>query len=121
MASGEVPIPHRVSAAAVNHSIFGIVLKLQLLGVPGMSMHVASLVAWVYTAAIVAPIVWLTPVCGSPRAGVALARDHSTRRFIARSRRMSTLVAPVWMLALLAIAVAGSAVACVSRRGSQRP
>lgn len=45
-------------AIAVNHSIFGIVVKLHALGVPGMSFGTASLVAWVYTALAVG-VAWV--------------------------------------------------------------
>lgn len=45
-------------AIAVNHSVFGIVVKLHALDVPGMSFKTASLVAWVYTAFVVG-VAWL--------------------------------------------------------------
>jgi len=68
-------------AIAVNHSVFGIVIKLHAIGVPGMSFHVAGIVAWVYTLVIL------------------LMAYHAGRR--ATTNRLHTAV--VW-LALLQLA-----------------
>jgi hypothetical protein len=62
-----------VPAIAANHSIFGIVLKLRVLGVPGMTFSVAAAVAWVFTLVAAA----ITFVLG--RAG---ARDRGSEALV---------------------------------------
>ena len=56
LASGEAfPMLKNVPfAVAINHSIFGVPLKLGLAGAPGMSFAVAAGVTWFYTAALAA-------------------------------------------------------------------
>lgn len=53
LSSGEAfPMLQVPFAVAINQSVYGVPLKLGLLGVPGMSFGVAGLVAWVYTLAV---------------------------------------------------------------------
>lgn len=41
-------------AIAASHAIFGLVQKLALLGVAGMSLHTAVMASWLYTFALIA-------------------------------------------------------------------
>lgn len=55
LSSGEAfGMLEKPAAIALNHSIAGMVLKLRLLGVAGVSVAQASSAAWVYTLALVA-------------------------------------------------------------------
>src|SRR5262249_54063960 len=93
-------------AIAVNHSIFGIILKLRYLHAPGMTIGCAGWVAWAYTAAIVA----FAPACGrrsrKDRLGEALLwllllQLGTLRSPIAPD--LYGLFIPAWMLSLLAV------------------
>ena len=57
--SGEAfPGLSRPPALAINQSIPGLVFKLGLFGVPNMGFAAARVVGWIYTAILVAAIVW---------------------------------------------------------------
>jgi alpha-1,2-mannosyltransferase len=47
------------AAMAINYSVPGLVFKLHLFGVPGMSFGAAKLVGWIYTLVATAVIVWV--------------------------------------------------------------
>lgn len=66
--SGEAfPGLFRPEALAINESIPGIVFKLQLFGVEGMSLPESRLVGWIYTAVLIATIIRLARRDGDRR------------------------------------------------------
>jgi hypothetical protein len=61
LVGGEAFPAFRIPAAiAINHSVPGLVFKLKLFGVPGMSFGAAKIVGWAYTLVVV----WLTIAAG---------------------------------------------------------
>lgn len=85
MSSGEAfPMLWRLpSAAAVNHSAFGLVIKLHHLGVSWATNGVASAVAWVYTLVV-----------------LALAWAFARRRELSALASAQGWIALVWLAAL---------------------
>lgn len=59
-------------AIAASHAIFGLVQKLALLGVAGMSLHTAALASWLFTLALV----------GFAALGARAAADPSSRAVV---------------------------------------
>lgn len=109
LVSGEAfPAFRRPAAMAINCSIPGLVFKLQLFGVPGISFGVAKIVGWLYTLVAVAvtilaglrplrdrekPLVWMAVLI------LATLRSPFLPQIYA-------VLPPLWLLTLLA---AGSA------------
>jgi len=103
--SGEAfPAFRRPAAAAVNFSIPGVVFKLKLFGVPGMSFGVAKIVGWAYTLVILAVIVF---------AGLRTLSDREKPLVWMAILILATLrsplipqayaaIPPLWLLTLLA-------------------
>jgi hypothetical protein len=103
--SGEAfPAFRSPSAIAINLSVPGVVFKLQLFGVPGMSFGACKIVGWVWTLVLVAatislarrtlrddekPLVWLTILFLATLRSPFLPQAYGG-------------FAPLWMLALLA-------------------
>jgi alpha-1,2-mannosyltransferase len=60
LVSGEAfPGLFRPEAIAINESVPGVVFKLGLFGVPGMSFEAAKIVGWIYTVVVVAATAWM--------------------------------------------------------------
>lgn len=98
-------------ATAVNHSIFGLVFKLRLAGVPGMTVGLAGALAWLYTAAVVA-FAWARgrrQAGTGGRLGEAILWLLLLQLGALRSPFLPdvyALVLPAWLLVLLAIRAA---------------
>lgn len=93
-----------VPAIAVNHSIFGLVLKLHVLGVPGMTFGAASAVAWVFTVVAVAIAFVLGRAGARDRNGEALAWLGILQVAALRSPFVPdvyAVLAPIWIATLL--------------------
>jgi hypothetical protein len=97
-------------ATALNHSIFGIVIKLKVLAhVPGMTTRLAGWVAWVYTAAIGAFAFLRARRPQTDRLGEALFWLVLLQLAALRSPFTPNLYAlfmPVWIMTLLAVRAA---------------
>lgn len=93
-----------VPAIAVNHSIFGIVIKLRAAGVPGMTFGLASKIAWGYSLVAVA-VAWIVGRSGvRDRAGEALVWLGLLQVATLRSPfapDVYAVLAPTWIIALL--------------------
>ena len=90
-------------AIAANHAVYGLVQKLSLLGVPGMSQGTAAAVSWLYTAVLVA-VAALGARASSerlPRALVWLTLLHLGSLRSPFTPDVYALFPPVWILVLL--------------------
>jgi hypothetical protein len=93
-------------AIAVNHSVFGIVIKLHAIGVPGMSFHVAGLVAWLYTVGIVVLAYRLGRRATADRLHTALVWLALLQLAALRSPftpDVYAVLGPLWMISLLVV------------------
>jgi hypothetical protein len=91
-----------------NASIYGIVIKLRELGVPGMSHGLARAVSWVYTAVLV----WFAWLASRPRDRLRTAQAWVALLFLAslRSPLAPTaygVVPALWLLTLLCAEIRG--------------
>lgn len=94
-----------VPAIAVNHSIFGIVIKLRAAGIAGMTFGLASKLAWVYSLVAVA-IAWIAGRSHPERDRGAEALVWLALLQVATLRSpfvpdAYALIAPLWIIALL--------------------
>ena len=93
-------------AIAANHSIFGIVIKLHALGLPGMTFGVAGIVAWVYTLVAVAVAFVLGRAAPRDRLDEALVWLGLLQLAALRSPFTPdayAVLGPIWIAALLAV------------------
>jgi hypothetical protein len=103
--SGEAfPAFRNPAAVAINLSIPGLVFKLKLFGVPGMSFGAAKIVGWVYTLLALAAIVVLgsraTPEREAPLVWLAILILATLRSPFLPQAYGS--VPPIWLLTLVA-------------------
>jgi hypothetical protein len=93
-------------AIAVNHSVFGIVIKLRAIGVPGMSFHVAGIVAWLYTVVIVVLAYRLGRRARADRLHTAVVWIALLQLAALRSPftpDVYAVLGPLWLTSLLAV------------------
>jgi hypothetical protein len=93
-------------AIAVNHSVFGIVIKLHAIGVPGMSFQVAGLVAWLYTVGIVVLAYRLGRRATADRLQTVLVWLALLQLAALRSPftpDVYAVLGPLWLITLLAV------------------
>ena len=91
------------AATAINFSVPGLVFKLKLFHVPGMSFGVAKVVGWIYTAIAVWATVWIarrsTSVAQRPLLWLAILIMGTLRSpFLPQAY---AAIPPLWLLTLL--------------------